>query len=465
MRTPQRQTNFTLAAFAEKVERLALAAWFPIVTIGLAIVVRLLWIALVNTRPVSDFGWYYEQGLRIAEGRGYSVDHDGFPLWTAGRPLPAPRPTAFWPVGYAGFLGALFFATKALIPPLLSAKLANVALQVATAWISARVAGKLYRSLLVERLTLLLVAFAPNAIAYSGLTATESWFTFLVCAGIALLLRAAEDEPALKTESTPGVSARARVASLLAAGVVFGVATLTKPQIGLLPVLVLLLLRRDWKRGLREALLVHAIAIAVVLPWTLRNYQAFGTPVAISTNGWVNLLIGNLPGSWGKAGVMWNQELQQIIDQHRDELDWNAAAREVVVQYIIAHPWQVLASVPGKVFALLAVDVDGFGWSLAGAPEHQHARFWLPLRALAQGYYLAGLALFASLLVHLVRVKPIRSQWLAPLVVGYFTAIYAVFFGGPRFHYPFLPWLYACAALELGRRLGLAAAATSRPSA
>jgi 4-amino-4-deoxy-L-arabinose transferase-like glycosyltransferase len=434
-----------------KAERAVLHPAFPFVTLALAILVRLVWITVIDTQPVSDFRWYFQQGLRIAEGRGYSVDHDGFPLWSDGAPLATARPTAFWPVGYAGFLGVLFFATPTGISALFAAKLANVAFQIGAALLTAWVAGNVFGSKQVARVTLLLVALSPNAIAYSALTATESYFTFLICAGVALLVYVTGDAP----------SALRKTIGLLAAGAAFGLATLTKPQAGFLPVVVLLTLPNvGWKRTLGHAALVYAMLAAIVVPWTIRNTLAFGVPVAISTNGWVNLLIGNLPGSWGKAGVMWNDELQHIIDVHHDELAWNSAAKEVVLRYVHEHPLKVLTSVPGKVFALLSTDVDGFGWNLAGSSKYEHARFWLPLRLLSQAYYLLGLAAFVGFCVRFARGQLPRSEWLAPAVVLYFTLIYAVFFGGPRFHYPFVPWIYACAAAQL---CALAALARSAP--
>lgn len=53
--------------------------------------------ALIFFVPVemgSDARWYFSRGLGIANGDGYS--EGGYP-------------TAYWPVGYPGFLGILFF--------------------------------------------------------------------------------------------------------------------------------------------------------------------------------------------------------------------------------------------------------------------------------------------------------------------------------------------------------------------
>ena len=39
-----------------------------------AAAVRITWILLIDIVPLSDFAWYYEKGLDIASGKGYSID-------------------------------------------------------------------------------------------------------------------------------------------------------------------------------------------------------------------------------------------------------------------------------------------------------------------------------------------------------------------------------------------------------
>jgi hypothetical protein len=158
-----------------------------------------------------------------------------------------------------------------------------------------------------------------------------------------------------------------------------------------------------------------------------------------------------MPGSWGNAGVMWNRELQDIITRYHNELAWQDATRDVVLGYMAAHPLDVLVTLPGKVLHLFASDIDGFGWSRAGTPSLQGAAFWTPLRAVAQGYYLAICTLFCVYLIRLVRDRGWRTPELVlgPMVIAYFTIIYAVFAGGPRFHFPVIPWIYACGAAAM----------------
>src|SRR5262249_11159030 len=66
-----------------------------VLLIALAFVVpRLALLLMASGMPVSDAKWYFDRAASIVSGNGYAVDG---------------TPTAFWPVGYPGFLALLFF--------------------------------------------------------------------------------------------------------------------------------------------------------------------------------------------------------------------------------------------------------------------------------------------------------------------------------------------------------------------
>jgi uncharacterized membrane protein YqjE len=424
------------------VQSLSDHARFPYWVMAAAVAVRLAWVAWIPTEPSSDFAWYFQLGLRLSNGLGYTVADDGFPLWEPGRALPQPRPTAFWPVGYPGFLAVLFSATRGL-DPLWAAKLANVVLYAGLMLSAAYVARTVFASVLAGRIALVTLALAPNQIAYTSLISVEIWFSFLALTGVALTLHAT----------------RARhVTSLLLAGICFGLATLTKPQAVLLPALVLWVLRRELPGpSWRAPAIVYLCVASCVAPWSLRNSLAFGTPLFVSNNGGINLLIGNMPGSWGQQGLMWNHELHRIIETHVDEATRDSAARRTALAYMLENPLEVLVGLPKKLFWLYAADVDGFGWNRSAAPRYAEGLVWTALRAVSQAYYLA-IVLVASIGVLQFsggsRGGPHSAHfWLGPAVLAYFTAVYLVFFGGARFHFPFVPWLAIYAAGALAARL------------
>src|SRR5207245_1378044 len=97
-------------------------------------------------------------------------------------------------------------------------------------------------------------------------------FTFLMLLGVALLLLE---------------SSRALMAVL--AGVAFGLSCMVRPQVLPLPFAFVLLLPaiRKPARPFREMLVsivaLYATLLLVLVPWTLRNYRAFGHFVFVST--------------------------------------------------------------------------------------------------------------------------------------------------------------------------------------
>jgi tetratricopeptide (TPR) repeat protein len=128
-----------------------------------------------------------------------------------------------------------------------------------------------------------------------------SLVTVLYLATLLLYVRAWED----------GLSWERRRERLVWAGVVMGLATLARPNLLLfwpvVGVLGFLFARRDlgFNRS-RTAFAVLAplgIALAVVLPATLRNLVHAGEFVLVSANGGINFYIGNGPGADGYSAV------------------------------------------------------------------------------------------------------------------------------------------------------------------
>src|SRR5437868_20672 len=141
--------------------------------LALAAVVRVGWIvfiAAIGAHQASDASWYYDRAVDLASGRGYSIDG---------------IPTAYWPVGYPGFLGLLFrFAG----PGYGLVYLSNLLLLLLAIYLSGAIALRLFKSRSVAGLTMLILALYPNQIAYTTLALSEPLFLCLGMAAILLLL-------------------------------------------------------------------------------------------------------------------------------------------------------------------------------------------------------------------------------------------------------------------------------------
>lgn len=438
---------------------------FILICLVAAFVIRICWVYLVDARPVSDFRWYYERGIDLAAGRGYSVEPDAY--WPENLPPAAlipddeypidGRPTAYWPVGYSAFLGLLFSVFGS---SLLTAKLANVVLYLGILYLSYSLAKNLFKSEVIGRITLLVLALYPNHIAYSSLLASESLFLFLLLLAIGPI-----------TVRNYGWRSAA------ASGGVFGVACLVKPQAILVPVVVFAasLLASIRRKRLAEHLLPFVILYfalgLTILPWTIRNYRVFEDLVFISNNGGINLLVGNNPHATGAYGG--HNQITSMLNDVQDEHGRDVRARTIAIKYMIDHPWQTVKLWPRKLWHMYWKDVEGISWNENGLYLVQGSTakaVMLLLKGGAQLYYvLVGAAFLFSLFLMLLkrgtRTKsqpfPILGSW----IVLYFTFLSLLTFGDTRFHFSVIPWmvmyaaafseaLFASCASRLDTRLG-----------
>lgn len=149
--------------------------------------------------------------------------------------------------------------------------------------------------------------------------------------------------------------------SWLATGLIFGLATIARPNILLVvPFLMLWLFYRDKDfSGLinrsRKALLLLVGVIIVIAPVTVRNYIVTGEFVLISSQGGINLYLGNnqnadgltmlMPEvaldesvSWSQFGVVTKQaaekEAGQPLSPAEESSFWSAKAKD----FILEHP-------------------------------------------------------------------------------------------------------------------------------
>lgn len=438
---------------------LAQHRYFVPLCLLVAVLIRLSWVALVDAQPVSDFRWYYERGIDLAAGRGYSMGPDAYwpenlppaalPLEadnaSVDRPSADRRSTAYWPVGYPAFLGLLFALFG---PSLFVAKLANILLYLGILLLAYTIARRMFASELTARMTVLVLVFYPNHIAYSSLLAGESLFLFLLLLALVPLL----------------ISPKPKLWLFAASGVIFGLACLIKPQAILVPAVIfgaslLTTVKEGRLRGHVAQFVVLYLALGLtILPWMVRNYRVFDGFVLISNNGGINLLVGNNPYATGAYGHQ--DHIATMLSDVRGERDRDVAARALAVDYIASHPWDTLKQWPKKLWYLYRKDVEGISWNEQGLNLTHGGRtkraMLLALKAVAQGYYLLiVLAFLTSIIIHRSqrhiqphdRSLPTLGLWIAL----YFTTVSLLTFGDTRFHFPVLPWvvMYAAALTEV----------------
>lgn len=230
-----------------------------------------LWGALPRQGLISDEGEYLSAAWWLAHGRGFDW-HQGY-LWTRA-PL--------YPIFLAAHLrlfgdqATAIFATQTVL------SLISVVLIAALA---RRIAPPELKS--APLIAAVLASIYLPFVIYPQMFLSETLYICLVLGGMLALLHS-QAQPA---HALPDRSAHSLVGSI-AAGILFGLATLTRSQTLLaLPVIAgwAVMTRR---RDLRRALLFLATATIVIAPWTAYNSRIYGGFIPVDTSGAFNLLIG-----------------------------------------------------------------------------------------------------------------------------------------------------------------------------
>ncbi len=397
--------------------------WLPLlVAVLVAVALRAAWIGYSEFRPLPDddafrYQYFAEQ---LAAGRGF-VHLNGLA-------------TAFWPPGYPILLSGFY---KAFTSGFRLAQALNVLAAAGTVVLTYHLA----RTTLGRRTAFpaaVIVALWPSLIFVTAVTLSETVFTFLLLLALFLLLR-------------EGGGGRPRPLPLVAAGAVIGFSALVRGQALLLPLAALpfwLVAARAWRPSLLRLAAVGCAALAVVLPWTVRNRIQMGSFVLISTNGGVDLWIGHHPGASGRG--QFADELvysHPELDSRRGEVQVNEDGYRKALSFAVHHPLTEAVLPFKKLYWLYYNDEEGLKWN-DGHGGHpflgENVRQGLLL--LSDGYYFA---ILGFVVLGLPRWLTLRhpGRLLLLCVIAYWTAVHLVFFGDPRFHLPVLPLIAIGAAV------------------
>lgn len=284
-----------------------------ILMFGLAL--RLLWCLSFPATPSSDGATYLGLAQRlVSEGH-----------------FEASGTLAYWPPGYAFFLAPWVY--------LFETQQAVVASQLSLYVVGALGCYKLAQYLCgswAGRFSALLFSSWPNLIALAATPEKE----VLVIALLPWILLGA---------------LRCSVASSLVAGAALGGSILVQPSLQLLlPALLVLMVVVHGSRKCLAGVLLGICAVAVVMPWTVRNHEVFGEFVLVSTNRGDVLYRASNPlahGGYAPYG--------EIDFSNLDEVSKDRASKKAAVEWIVNDPFGFLALVPEKQLRFMGDDAVG----------------------------------------------------------------------------------------------------------
>jgi 4-amino-4-deoxy-L-arabinose transferase-like glycosyltransferase len=387
------------------------------VTLAVGLVLRLMWVLRFHPPLASDGAGYFTEATNLAQRHFY----DG----------------TFWPPGFPLFLSPFLAVLGA---HLWVAVFVGMLLFVVTTLITRRVARQITGSDGAAALAGWVLAVWPGYIAFVGVNSKEALISCMFAAMMGLLYGSRAWIGRRLWLATAGV------------GVLCGLAALTQPGLMLLSVAILLaeflLTRRIGPTVLRTAVATVAM-ICAILPWTVRNYVAYGRIIPISSNGGSVFYRANNPN----ANASYSAEGEVVLPK-----DTIAADREgyaMAKAWIMHHP---------LAFATLAIRKQVVFWGDDGDGVYEGLkRNQSPSVLLYSGIKLVtSLYWFGLWLALLCFFKPLTRAldwpaWFAVafLPLAYQWAIDSVFESGSRHHLAQISCmavLIACAFTATQRR-------------
>jgi Dolichyl-phosphate-mannose-protein mannosyltransferase len=379
--------------------------FIAIVAVGIAL--RLFFAINASPDLVDDENSYTELANEMLMGRGYST-LDGHP--TAGRP----------PL-YPMLLTAMLWVFKGAYMPI---RLLQIALNLLTIYWIYHLAqrwkpDKPHYAIWAAGLLLLNL----SQIHYASRLFSETLFTTLLVGGLFYWDRSCKTQ-----------SARSRDAAY--SGVLLGLASLTR-AVGLGIPFLLAAYALTRRRNRMQCAILLTAAIAVIMPWTVRNALVMGHFVPVSTKMGFAMWQGMNPDSRG-FGYSNYDEIKKVHGP--DVVD------EVVKSRMLTNDaLQSIAADPLRFMRLGVQKVLWFFYPFDGL------RFSLPSPFDPTYGMLFSLLLLAWVLPRVFHPPP---GWVL-VVFAYFLFTAVIFYGSPRFRLPLEPLLALWAA-------GVGAAMTSR---
>ena len=288
----------------------------------------------------------------------------------------------------------------------------------------------------IAMVSMLLCAFYPRFIFYSGGLSTETLAIAFVLLTTWLFLRAHE--------------APERWPRWILAGGVLGLAILCRSMLLTLPAFVLvwlLVVTADRWKAIVGFTIATGTTFAVMSPWIARNRHVHHRLVPATTEGGYTFWVTNNPKATGGGECFWPEEKERARFRGLSEVEIDKELYRLGLEYVRGNPGGFLKLCVAKFCRL---------WRLWPHVEHVG---WKPA-------LVAGATFTPVLLLGLWGLVVTRERWrsllLLYLLFVYYTGIHCVFMAVTRYRAPIVPLLMlfaACGLMDLLGRTRLAQSA------
>lgn len=269
----------------------------------LGLIASILWVIFVDTKPFSDFEYYYGLAKDIANG--------------------LPWGDTYTSVGYPIILGGIF---KLFGASLINAKIFNLVLSLIGNVCFLSILDKIDITEKSRKIIFALFVFMPNNIFYNSILATELIFTTLLLVATNIYFSDVKYK-------------------YVYIGILTGLNTMVKPffiAFAFAIFLVDLIKEKKLLKSVKNSLVVIIICIMVIAPWIYRNTKFVGQPTYVSNNGGIVLYINNNSqnhvGRWMAASDVENSIVKTEEYKMANMTAKNKMLGKAAKQWIKSHP-------------------------------------------------------------------------------------------------------------------------------
>lgn len=371
----------------------------------------ILWVSFINTKPFSDFQYYYNLSVQIANGGSWG--------------------NTYTSVGYCIILGGIF---KLFGASVLKAKIFNIVLAFLNNFIFYRLLKKLDIDEKRMKIVFTIFAFFPNNIFYTSVLGTEILFTTM------LLL-------------VTNVYFGNFKYKYILLGVLTGVITIIKPffmVFAFAVFLVELLKEKKFLHSLKCSLTIFIVSAICIAPWIYRNTKMMGQYTYVSNNDGIVLYINNNSentfGRWMAAADVKDSLVKKEEYKKANMTEKNHMLKKEANKWIKAHRKEFLVLGTKRLVNTYFLG-DDIGYSTYGSGLSSQTKFKMVVKStIIKNIFFIPAIIYILLYSVFILYKIIKRQTetlnkfnLYITVIFYmFTTIYFVTEGQARYAFPLI---------------------------
>lgn len=377
----------------------------------LGIITCTLWIIFINSFPFSDFDYYYNMAVSIANDNQWG--------------------NTYTSIGYSIVLAGIF---KLFGASVLTAKIFNVILTFISYLLFKSILFKINLREVDRKVIFTMFVFIPNNIFYNSILGTELLFTMVLLAVTNLYIGNVKFKHIL-------------------IGILVGIDTMIKPFFIIFFFLIFIvdiIRHKKFLFSLRNSFIVLVTSCIVISPWIYRNSKLVGQFTYVSNNGGIVLYINNNSqnhmGRWMPASNVENSIVNTEEYKKANMTQKNKLLTSSAKKWINSHPTEFVNLGFKRLFNTYFVGDDIIYSTYGSGINYNFRKFLLIYTNIIRSIIFAPAILFIlgySIFI-LIKIIKGRSNYISKfniysvILFFMFTCVYFVTEGQGRYSFPLI---------------------------